>query len=198
MSTRSQLRFVQRVEQPSKTDDDAERVAQVYRHSDGYPGTVLRDLAQLKELLNATRAERGPAYTAATFVFLDKLSTIDLYLDGEPERTIDAAQPADLLEPGNMEHLDQPLFLLGHGVENPADGIHGDEEYLYVVELPTTNPFDEPAEWTVKVSGHSAFPRWGGPTDEAFERANWQFEGVLPAAIDELLAEPDAHPTESC
>ena len=91
-------------------------------------------------------------------MFLDKLSTIDLYLDGEPERTIDAAQPADLLEPGNMEHLDQPLFLLGHGVENPADGIHGDEEYLYVVELPTTNPFDEPAEWTVKVSGHSAFP----------------------------------------
>lgn len=26
-----------------------------------------------------------------------------------------------------MEHIDQPLFLLGHGVENPADGINGDE-----------------------------------------------------------------------
>jgi len=190
MSTRSQLRFVQRVEQPSKTDDDAERVAQVYRHSDGYPRTVLRDLAQLKELLDATRAERGPAYTAATFVFLDKLSTIDLYLDGEPERTIDAAQPADLLDPTNMEHLDQPLFLLGHGVEDPADGIHGDEEYLYVVELPTANPFEEPSEWTVKVSGHSAFPRWDGPTDEAFERASWQFHGPLEDALTELVAEP--------
>jgi hypothetical protein len=190
MSTRSQLRFGQRVEQPSKTDDDAERVAQVYPHSDGYPGTVLRDLAQLKELLDGTRVECGPAYTAATFVFLDKLSTINLYLDGEPERTIDAAQPADLLDPTNMEHLDQPLFLLGHGVEDPADGIHGDEEYLYVVELPTANPFDEPVEWTIKVSGHSAFPRWDSPTDEAFEQASWQFHGPLDDALTELVAEP--------
>jgi hypothetical protein len=189
MSTRSQLRFVQRAEQDGDSDD-AERVAQVYRHSDGYPASVLRDLAQLKELLDATRAERGPGYTAATFVFLDKLSTIDLYLDGDPERTIDAAQPADLLEPSNMEHLDQPLFLLGHGIENPADGIHGDEEYLYVVELPARSPFDEPAEWTVKVSGHSAFPRWDGPTNEAFERANWQFNGPVEHALEELVAEP--------
>ena len=123
-------------------------------------------------------------------MFLDKLSTVGLYLDGDPERTIDAAQPADLLDPANMEHLDQPMFLLDHGIENPDDGIHGDEEYLYVIELPTRNPFDEPAEWTVKVSGHSAFPRWDGPTDEAFERASWQFEGLLSTAIDERLSQP--------
>ena len=190
MSTRSQLRFVRRVEQSDETDGTADRVAQVYQHSDGYPRNVLRNLTQLKELLDATQAERGPAYTAATFVFLDKLSTVGLYLDGDPERTIDAARPADLLEPANMEHLDQPLFLLGHGVENPADGIHGDEEYLYVVELPTENPLDEPAEWTVKVSGHSAFPRWDGPTNDAFERANWQFHGSLENALAELVTDP--------
>jgi hypothetical protein len=89
-----------------------------------------------------------------------------------------------------MAHLDQPLFLLGHGVEDPADGIHGDEEYLYVVELPTANPFDEPGEWTVKVSGYSAFPRWDGPTDEAFELASWQFHGPLDDVLTELVAEP--------
>ncbi|WP_340099192.1 hypothetical protein [Salinibaculum salinum] len=188
-STRNQLRFVQRAEQPDETDGDAEHVAQVYRHLDGYPESVLPDLAQLKELLDATRAERGPAYTAAAFVFLEKLSTIDLYLDGDPERTIDAAQPADLLEPSNMEHLNQPLSLLGHGIKNPADGIPGDEEFLYVVELPTENPFDELTEWTVKVSGHSAFPRWDGPTDEAFERANWQFRGPLEDALTDLITE---------
>jgi hypothetical protein len=190
MSTRSQLRFVHRIEQPDETAGSADRIAQVYRHSDGYPGSVLRDLAQLKALLDATRAERGPGYRAATFVFLDKLSTVDLYLDGDPERTIDADQPSDLLEPANMEHLDQPLFLLGHGVENPADGIHGDEECLYVVELPTENPFDETTEWTVKVGGHSAFPRWDGPTDEAFERASWQFDGSLENAVAEFVTEP--------
>lgn len=105
-------------------------------------------------------------------MFLDKLSAVGLYLDGDSERTIDAAQPADLLKPANMGYLDQPLFLLGRGVENPADGIHGNEEYLYVVELPMENPFDKPAKWTVKVSGHSAFPCWDGPTDGAFERAS--------------------------
>jgi len=190
MSTRSQLQFVHRDAQSDTSDNDTERVAQVHRHSDGYPASVLRDLVQLKDFLDATRAERGPAYTATAFLFLDKLSTVGLYLDGDPERTLDAVQPADLLDPDNMEHLDQPLFLLGHGVENPADGIHGDEEYLYVVELPTTNPFDEPAEWTVKVSGHSAFPRWDGPTDEAFERARWQFHGPLDEALTEFVTEP--------
>jgi hypothetical protein len=190
MSTRSQLRFVQRAEQTDETAGSADRVAQVYRHSDGYPESVLQDLAQLKALLDATRAERGPGYTAATFVFLDKLSMVDLYLDGDPDRNIHADQPSELLDPANMEHLDQPLFLLGHSVENPAEGIHGDEEYLYVVELPTKNPFDEPTEWTVKVSGHSAFPRWDGPTEEAFERASWQFHGSLEGALAELVAEP--------
>ncbi|GAA0682064.1 hypothetical protein GCM10009020_34010 [Natronoarchaeum mannanilyticum] len=98
-----------------------------------------------------------------------------LYVDEGRDRSIHADQPSGLLDPDNMGHLDQPLFLLGHGVENPADGIHGDEEYLYVVELPARNPFEEPSEWTVKVSGHSAFPRWDGPTEEAFEQASWQF-----------------------
>ncbi|OIB57314.1 hypothetical protein [Natrialba sp. SSL1] len=191
MSTRSQLRFVQRVEPNSKTDEPNayDRIAQVYRHSDGYPSSVLRDLVQLKQLLDETRAERGPSYTAAVFVFLGKLRTMDLYVDEGRDRSIDADQPEDLLDPSNMEHLDQPLFLLGHGVENPADGIHGDEEYLYVVELPTQNPFDEPAEWTVKVSAHNGFPRWDGPTEEAFERATWQFRGSLKNAFGELAVE---------
>lgn len=59
-----------------------------------------------------------------------------------------------------MEHLEQPLVLLGRGIENPATGIHSDEKYLYVVELPPRSPFDEPAERTdrsVAGVGHSAF-----------------------------------------
>jgi hypothetical protein len=191
MSTRSQLRFVQGIDSDADdTSEDRRRIAQVYRHCDGYPASVLRDLAQLEQLLDATRTERGPEYAAAQFLLLDKLGTMELYLDGEPDRSIRADEPADLLDPTNMEHLDQPLFLLGHGVKNPVDGIHGDEEYLYVVELPTRNAFDEPGEWSIKVSDHCGFPRWDGPTEEAFERATWQFEGTLTRALDELLAEP--------
>jgi hypothetical protein len=189
MSTRSQLRFVQR----SEADDEqpaTERIAQIYRHSDGYPDSVLRDLAQLKRLLDETRTERGPSYAAAQFIFLDTLSTMDLYVDEGRDRSIRADQPSDILDPSNMEQLDQPMFLLGHGVENPADGIHGDEEYLYVVELPSQKPLDEPAEWTVKVSDHTGFPRWDGPTEDAFDRATWQFEGPVTDALEELLAEP--------
>ncbi len=31
-----------------------------------------------------------------------------------------------------------------------SDGIHGDEEYLYVRKLPAQNPFEKPATWTVR------------------------------------------------
>ena len=127
--------------------------------------------------------------TEATFVFLDKLSAVDLYLDRNPKHAIDTAQPADFLEMANMEHLGQPLLLLRQRIKSQADGIHGDEEYLYVIELPTRNPFDGPAEWTVKVSGHSAFPRWDGSTGEALKRASWQFHGPLEHALEEIVAE---------
>jgi len=191
MSTRSQLRFVQSLDADADdgTSEDRRRFAQVYRHCDGYPAGVLRDLAQLKQLLDATRTERGPGYTAAQLLLLDKLGTMELYLDDDLDRSIRADAPADLLDPANMVHLDQPLFLLGHGVEDPADGIHGDEEYLYEIELPASEPFDEASPWIVKVSEQCGFPRWGGQTDEAFERASWQFEGSLTEACDELITE---------
>jgi len=86
--------------------------------------------------------------------------------------------------------LEQPHFLLGFGIEDTKSGIHGDEEYLYVVELPPRSPFVDPGEWTVKVSADSGFPRWDGPTEDAFERANWQYEGSLSGAIEELVADP--------
>ena len=158
MSTRSQLRFVQRCETADE-QSESNRIAQIYRHSDGYPDSVLRNLVQLKQLLDETRTERGPAYAAARFLFLDTLSTMTLYVDEGRDRSIHADQPSDLLEPTNMEHLDQPLFLLGHGVENPTDGIHGDEEYLYVVELPSRTAVDDPGEWSIKMSDHCGFPR---------------------------------------
>jgi hypothetical protein len=40
------------------------------------------------------------------------------------------------------------------------------------------------------MSGHSAFPRWDGPTDEAFERTSRRFHGPLDDALTELVAEP--------
>jgi hypothetical protein len=86
--------------------------------------------------------------------------------------------------------LTQPHFLLGYGVEDPSTGIHGDEEYLYVVELPDRSPVDDPGEWSIKVSEHNGFPRWDGPTDEAFDRATWQFEGPLTTALEEFIAKP--------
>jgi len=117
MSTRSQLRFVHRNESAVE-QDLTDRIAQVYRHFDSYPESVLRDLARLKQLLEKTQTERGPSYAAAQFIFLETLSSMSLYVDKERERSIRAGQPGDLLDPSNMEHLKQPLLLLGHAVEN--------------------------------------------------------------------------------
>jgi hypothetical protein len=117
MSTRSQLRFVQGIDADSAggPNEDRQRIAQVYRHCDGYPASVLRELAQLKQLLDATRTKRGPSHAAAQLLLLDKLGTMELYLDDGPDWSIHADKPAEFLDPANMKHLDQPMFLLGHG-----------------------------------------------------------------------------------
>lgn len=197
MSTRSQLRFIQRIEYEN---DDGEvesttRIAQVYRHSDGYPSGVLPSLAQLKALQDETGTERDPSYVAANFVFLNKLQGMGLYLgdDRGEGRSITAEDIVRLVEErdaAGLTALNQPLFLLGYGVEDPANGIHGDEEYLYVVELPPRSPFASSDDWTVKVSSHCGFPRWDGPTEKSFDRATWQFEGPLTDALEKFLSAP--------
>jgi hypothetical protein len=190
MSTRCQLRFVRTLE-AGRPADPTEPVAQVYTHSDGYPEGVLGRLHQLKQLLEATRSVRGPAYAAAQYVFLEKLTSISLYLDPNrgPERRLDAVSPADVCDPARMHHLSQPLFLLGHGVEDPRAGIHGDEEYLYVVAIPEyTVEQVEPPTWEVAVSEPCGFPRWDANTDAAFSEATWQFEGSLLEGYREFVA----------
>jgi hypothetical protein len=189
MSTRSQLRFVQRIDYENEDGEteSTRRIAQVYRHSDGYPESVLPSLAQLKALQDETGTERDPAYVAANFIFLNKLQGMGLYVgrDGGFGGSLSADDIMAVIEENDVSGiaaLEQPHFLLGYGVEVPESGIHGDEEYLYVVELPSRSPFEDSGEWTVKVSAHSGFPRWNGPTEEAFERATWQFDGSLEAA----------------
>ena len=192
MSTRCQLRFVRTLEQ-GRTADPTEPVAQVYTHSDGYPEGVVGRLRQLKRLLEATRSVRGPAYAAAQYLFLEKLTALPLYLDPNrgPSRRLDVASPADVCDPSRMQHLSQPLFLLGHGVEDPRAGIHGDEEYLYVVAIPEYSLEQvEPPTWEVAVSDPCGFPRWDAQTDAAFSATTWQFEGSLTEGYNRL-AEAD-------
>jgi hypothetical protein len=197
MSTRSQLRFVQRIDYENEDGEteSTRRIAQVYRHSDGYPESVLPSLAQLKALQDETGTERDPAYVAANFIFMNKLQGMGLYVDRDDGfgGSLSAADVMAVVEENDVSGvatLEQPHFLLGYGVEYPESGIHGDEEYLYVVELPSRGPFNDPSEWTVKVSAHSGFPRWDGQTEDAFERASWQYEGPLSGAVEELVGEP--------
>ncbi|CDK39383.1 hypothetical protein [Halorubrum sp. AJ67] len=188
MSTRCQLRFVRTLD-AGRTADPTDPVAQVYTHSDGYPSGVLGRLRELKQLLEATSSVRGPSYAAAQYVFLEKLASLPLYLDPDREagQRLDAHSPADVCQPSRMQHLSQPLFLLGHGIEDPSSGIHGDEEYLYIVAIPSYDLGQvEPPTWEVAVSKQCGFPRWDAQTDDAFSEATWQFEGSLTAARGEF------------
>ncbi|GAB7010719.1 hypothetical protein [Halorubrum trueperi] len=186
MTTRCQLRFVRALDQ-GRTTEPTEPVAQVYTHADGYPAGVLGRLQQLKQLLEATTSVCGPAYAAAQYVFLEKLTSLPLYLDPtrDADRRVDAQSPADVCDPSRMQHLSQPRFLLGHGIEDPQAGIHGDEEYLYIVAIP---PYGleqvEPPAWQVAVSEACGFPRWDDQPDGAFTEATWQFDGSLTEAVD--------------
>jgi hypothetical protein len=179
MSTRCQLRF---------TDERTDRVAQIYRHSDGYPESVVPLLKHLQELLHATGTQRDGSYAATQFVLIDKLRYIDRTFRCQDGLYSDLPDTIEgVLDPESWEDLNRtPSYLLGHGAEDPSCGIHGDEEYVYTVELPNRRPFDEPSDWKIKISKHCSFPRWDGPTEDAFEMADWQYEGPLADAIAEL------------
>jgi hypothetical protein len=177
MSTRSQLRF---------TGKRTDRVAQVYRHSDGYPESVVPLLEHLQELLRATGTQRDASYAAAQAILVDSLCYIERTFscqDGVYSDLPDSI--AEVLDPESWEDLRAtPSYLLGHGVEDPSCGIHGDEEYLYVVGLQSAGPLEDPDDWEIKISEHRGFPRWDGPTEDAFEVADWQFEGTLAKAVE--------------
>lgn len=183
MSTRCQLRF---------TDRGTDRVAQVYRHSDGYPESVLSLLKHLQELVHATGTQRDASYAAAQFIFIDKLWYMQRTFRCQDEVYSDLPDSvAEVLEAEYWEDVKvTPSYLLGHGVEDPSCGIHGDEEYIYVIELPTTSPFEEASEWRIKVSEHCGFPRWDeDSTEQAFEVADWTFEGTLVEAMERLVSD---------
>lgn len=177
MSTRCQLRFIEK---------GSDRVAQVYRHSDGYPESVLSLLEHQQELLHATGTLRDASYAASQFTFIDKLWYMERTFCRRDDVYSDLPDSvAGVLEPENwQEKRVTPSYLLGHGVEDPSRGIHGDEEYIYVVQLPTRGPFEEPDDWNIKISEHRGFPRWEDDTEQAFEVAEWQFEGTLERAIE--------------
>lgn len=196
MSTRSQIRFVQETTYTNDdgTDETVTNAAQVYRHSDGYPDAVIPSLNQLHTLLAETGTQRDPAYVAANYIFLQKMKGMGLYV-GEQIGDRPSLDGDDLLAVANdrdvsgLAELDQPHFLLGYGVEEVGD-IHGDEEYIYVVDIGSRERFGDgdPPEWTVNVSEHGGFPRWDDQDEDtdAFDVADWQFDGTLDAALEQF------------
>ena len=174
MSTRSQIQF-----------KDKWGTVQIYRHSDGYPdgpSGVIADLKTLKDWVDKTQTFRGAGYLAAQFIFYAKLQALRCYATMKGRKSID--------ETINAED-DQPYYLLGHGVEDPRKGIHGDEEYLYVVEVGTGAFGEKEKKWLVKVSGHGSFPTWDNKnTGKAFELAKWDFEGTLKQAYKKYVGAP--------
>ena len=82
--------------------------------------------------------------------------------------------------------LDAPAFLLEYGIEDPARGIHGDEEYLYVVELPGQRGVPSPPtdDWYVRIAHIDRTNRPDATT--AFDTVRWEFDGPLGEAADLL------------
>jgi len=171
MSTRSQIRFI---------DADNNSIAQVYKHSDGYPSGVLPLLARVRA------CERpSPQYNAATFVFAGKLQMGTLVDD---ERYYDPDQWGDLLDDDGADMF-SPRMALGYGVEDPSSGIHGDEEYLYRVVTTGQSSLEGEGDWYVEYAGPDDFPRWVDVRDDlddntdAFDAATWTASAPLYAHL---------------
>lgn len=137
MSTRSQIRFIERY-----IDKNGKQLAytyQIYRHSDGYLEGVIPDFYEFFTWYMSEPMYRDgdPSYSAADFIYWCK-STLS----------------EDIKKSGYDK--------LGYGVENVGE-IHGDEEWLYEVDLTGAKKPDE-----VLVRYSNKFPE-----KHAFEKAKW-------------------------
>jgi len=133
MSTRCQIRFIERYKNGKKF------VTQIYRQSDGYLEGVVPDLYEFFKwyMSEPISREGDPSYAGADFIYWSKQR-----LDEEFKK-------------GGFDKL-------GYGIENVGD-IHGDEEYLYEVDLTgATSPDD------VLIRYSDDFP-----DVHAFEKAKW-------------------------
>jgi len=163
MSTRSTLRWL---------DHRGNVVAQIYRHSDGYPTAVIPDLTEFFEW--DTRAS-DPEYSAANFIYYMKVKQKELQ---EKIRT-----ELDLSPPGeSLEHL-------GYGIQNP-NRVNGDVEYLYEIQfMPQGNFLTHDPEGKevldhIRVKVSTNMLDLNKPI--SFENAKWQFEGTLREAVNHI------------
>lgn len=162
MSTRCQIRF----EEYGQYDDGTkyEKKAQIYRHSDGYPSSVMADLKKFYEWYSNPPLARefDPSYMAADFIYYMKL---DLY------KQVRAGD----------DYL-QGYDKIGYGVES-VGAIHGDEEYLYRIVLDRVEHPDE-TEPIIYVSITFTEP-------EGFDNTNWIEYGTLSVAYIKAMKEDE-------
>jgi len=107
MSTRCQIAFIDEYEE-----------AWVYRHCDGYPSGVIKDLANLYNALSNSKvwANRFDAsYLAANFIFWCKLNE---YLEDQKE---------------DKQVFNRGYYFLHYGICNKEDW-HGDIAYFYKIK----------------------------------------------------------------
>lgn len=148
MSTRCQIRFV----------DKFNDISQIYQHSDGYPDSKNGVIQNLKDFFdwyyNEPMGKSGDSsYAAADYIYFMKKKFY-----------------------GSKEMSDNGYDKLGFGVENVGK-IHGDEEYLYIVDMSDAKTPNE-----IKIYISSDFNEKSG-----FNTKKWEFSGTLKNAYKKFV-----------
>jgi len=143
---------------------------QIYRHSDGYPESVIQDLKEFMEWNKGRNADAS--YALANFIYYMKKQIFE-YFWNNPE-----------WKEKGYEHVRDMSEKLGYGVEEP-DKIHGDEEYLYRITAISKNdsPWitDQNFEIYIEIADLHDLP-YSGRGKLTFNTVNWKWKGT----IDEL------------
>lgn len=128
MSTRCQIGFYE-----SKDKKPEEFTALLYKHSDGYPGSldgkesgVLPEIIPFLKLFNERRGNLDLEYCAAWLCWHLINQTVNYATEFAFMETATGVSPFD------------GITCLGHGI---SDGLHGDIEYLYRI-IPERKGFE--------------------------------------------------------
>jgi hypothetical protein len=144
--TRCQIRFVRNIKyyDSNKELKEKEFKVQIYRHRDGNPKSVTQDLKEFLEWYSGSACDSDINYVAADFIYFMK-KQIKLGYGSEWAKN-------------------------NYGVENPNEGIHGDEEYLYMVTF-------RDSKWYLKYARIVPFSIIH--INKEFEEAEWEKEICL-------------------
>lgn len=141
----SYIDYLQKDENGKNIEVEYQHKLYFYRHSDGYPTGTLPTLNKFMELVKDGKIRDNVSQAAGWLVIIGAIEyqTVSPELFRDHLKNHRMQEGDELVELLNMDNNGSDWKV---GAYEPATGIHGDIEHLYIVDLTDKKVYEEPRE----------------------------------------------------